>query len=133
MFTREQIEELRTNKNVASCSEKSITFTKAFKTEAINLYQEKGLGSAEIFRKAGFDIEVIGKARPKECLRRWNKSFRRKGTDGLSEARGKNGFGQRVKVQDLTDEDKIKRLEVEVAYLKAENDFLAKLRAKRAE
>jgi len=29
--------------------------------------------------------------------------------------------------------DKLERLEVEVAYLKAENDFLAKLRAKRRE
>lgn len=31
------------------------------------------------------------------------------------------------------DKDKMKRLELQVKYLEAENDFLAKLRAKRAE
>jgi hypothetical protein len=48
------------------------------------------------------------------------------------ETRGKGG-GRPKKIKDTNDTDKIKRLEAEVAYLKAENDFLIKLRAKRAE
>ena len=36
----------------------------------------------------------------------------------------------RPKTKGLTDTDKIKRLKIEVAYLKAKNDFLVKLRAK---
>ncbi len=34
---------------------------------------------------------------------------------------------------DNSDKDKTNRLELQIKYLKAENDFLAKLRAKRAE
>ncbi len=48
-----------------------------------------------------------------------------------NEVRGKNRWES--KVEELTDANKIKYLEAKVAYLKAENDFLAKLRAKRAE
>ncbi len=52
--------------------------------------------------------------------------------EGLAETRGKGSSG-RPRTKNLSDTDKIKRLETQVAYLKAENDFLAKLRAKRAE
>jgi hypothetical protein len=49
------------------------------------------------------------------------------------ETRGGHNGGGRFKTKGLTETEKIKKLEAEVAYLKAENDFLAKLRAKRAE
>lgn len=131
IFTREQIKYLLENHNVEKCSERSITFTAGFKTDAIKLY-EQGLTSAEIFRQAGFDLDVIGRDQPKDCLRRWHKIVRRKGIKGLSEVRGKNSRG-RPKTKNLAKTDTIKRLEAEVAYLKAENDFLAKLRAKKTE
>lgn len=47
------------------------------------------------------------------------------------ENRGRGGG--RPKTKWLTDVDKIKWLEAENAYLKAENNFLAKLQAKKAE
>lgn len=131
-FTKEQIEGLRKNTSVLSCSDRSITYTKDFKLLAVTLY-EQGLTSSEIFRKAGFDLGIIGRHQPKECLSRWLKRFRAKGTDGLSDQRGKTGRSGRPRTKGITETDKIKRLEAEVAYLKAENDFLAKLRAKRAE
>lgn len=132
IFTKEQIDEMLRNANVSCCSEKSITYTEDFKLLAIKLY-EQGLPSSEIFRKAGFDLDVIGRRQPKECLARWLKLFRAKGPDGLSDRRGKTGRSGRPRTKGATEADKIKRLEAEVAYLKAENDFLAKLRAKRAE
>ena len=52
---------------------------------------------------------------------------------GLSEARGRHTKNNKPKTKDLSSTEKIKWLEAEVAYLKAENDFLAKLRAKRKE
>jgi transposase len=131
LFTKEQIKELLENKNVAQCSERSITYSKHFKLSAVRLY-DQGLTSTEIFRQANFDLQVIGKYQPKRCLQRWNKSFRRKGAEGLSETRGRNSSG-RPKTKNLSEADKLKRLEAEVAYLKAENDFLAKLRARKAE
>jgi hypothetical protein len=39
--------------------------------------------------------------------------------------------GGRPKTKNLSDKEKIEYLETKVAYLKAENDFLAKLRAQR--
>ena len=131
IFTGEQIKDLLKNKNIKRCSERSITFSREFKINSIHLY-EQGLISTEIFRQAGFDLGVIGKDKPKGYLRDWNSVVRKKGLEGLSEVRGKNSRG-RPKTKNLTKEDKVKRLEAEVAYLKTENDFLAKLRAKRAE
>lgn len=53
-----------------------------------------------------------------------------KGEQGfLMEMRGKHGRSGRPRTKDISDTYKIKRLEIENAYLKAENDFLVKLRA----
>ena len=133
MFTREEIEKLLQNKNVTKCSEKAISYSKAFKVEAVRLYNEEGLGSRGIFENAGFNLKIIGKDKPKGCLSRWNRIKRIKGSANLeTETRGRGGKG-RPKTKGISLADKLKRLEAEVAYLKAENDFLAKLRAKRRE
>lgn len=131
IYTKEQIAQLSENKNIIRCSERSITYSRDFKISAVKLY-EQGLTSIEIFAKAGLDIKIIGRKTPKECLRRWNRLYRVKGFEGLmAETRGRSGG--RPKTRNLSEADQIKRLEAKVAYLKAENDFLAKLRAKRAE
>jgi len=129
IFSKEEVQYLLENVNVTKCSAKSITYSKNFKLTAINQYVEQGLSPREIFRQAGFKLEVIGKDKADDCLRRWRTTFRNKGAEGLTETRGKGQGGGRPKTRELTDADKIKRLETEVAYLKAENDFLAKLRA----
>lgn len=131
MFTAEQIKELSGNKNVVRCGERSITYDNGFKRIAVGQYNDQGLSSTEIFINAGFDIGVVGKHTPKECLRRWNGTYRTRGVEGLKESRGR--VGGRSKTKELPDADKVKRLEMEVAYLTAENDFLVRLRAKRAE
>lgn len=131
IFTKEQIETLLQNENVAGCSEKSIYYHKDFKILVVRKYQE-GLPASEIFRQARFDIHMIGRKTPKWCLRRWMKIFKRRGETGLKlDGRGKHKSGGRPKnIANLTDEEKMKRLEAEVAYLKEENRFLAKLRKK---
>ena len=132
IFTREQIEEFLKNPNVSKCSEKAISYDKNFKVKAVRLYNEQGLNPQDIFRQAGFDLNVIGRKKPKSLMRDWNDIFRSGGESGLkTETRGKGGG--RPKIKNLTDAEKIKWLEAENAYLKSENDFLAKLRAKRAE
>ena len=133
MFTKEQVKELRKSPNVTACSDKSITFSKEFKVNAVRLHREEYLTSSEIFMQSGFEVEVITRERIKACLIRWSRSNRKRGLEGLIDSRGKNKPKRKPKILDLTDADKIKRLEAEIAYLKAENDFLAKLRAKRAE
>jgi len=129
ILTKEQIEILLRNPNVARCSSKSISWRKDFKLLAVRKYQE-GLPPSEVFRQARLDIHMIGQETPKDCLRRWLKTFRRKGEAGLQvDGRGQSkGGGLPKNLANLTDEEKLKRLEAEVAYLKEENRFLAKLR-----
>lgn len=131
IFTGEQVKELLKNENIAKCSEKSITFCKDFKVRAMKQYHKEGLASGEIFRRAGLDLHLIGRETAKDCLKRWNRIYRAKGFEGLRDLRGIAKGGGRPKTKNLTDAEKIKRLETEVAYLKAENDFLARLRARR--
>ena len=129
-FTTDQIMELSKNKNVARCSDKSITYAKEFKLRALKLYQEQGCSAVMIFKEAGFDTSLLGENLPYDCLLRWRKRLVTGGVTGLNtETRGKSGKGGRPKTKGVTDTDKIKRLEIENAYLKAENDFLVKLRA----
>jgi transposase len=126
-FTEAQIAELSKNKNVSKCSEKSITYGKEFKVWAVEQYRQ-GRSPVPIFEEVGFDLGLIGKDAPNECLQRWRKVYNFRGVERLStETRGKGGG--RPRKNGLTDAEKIKRMEVEIAYLKAENDFLAKLRA----
>ncbi len=130
IFTKEEVARLLANKNVSGCSERSITYSKDFKIKAVRLYNQ-GLTSSEIFKQAGFDLNTIGRDQPKECMKRWRRSWRTKGEGGLAEIRGRTGRPKNPEFQ--SDADKIKWLEAKIAYLKAENDFLAKLRAGRAE
>lgn len=129
-FTADQITKLLKNKNITKCSEKSISYNKKFKLQAIKQYKETGYSPKMIFEEAGFDLILIGKNVPDESLHRWRKTYASKGVLGLNtETRGRGHGGGRPKTKGLTDADRIKRLETENAYLKAENNFLAKLRA----
>lgn len=131
IFTQEQIRELLKNPCVAKCSAKSITYNPDFKASAVRQHKEQYVTVKEIFVRAGFNLELIGQEIPKKCLERWCKIYKTKGVENLTkEGRGRLG---RPRTRRLPDADRIKRLEAENAYLKAENDFLAKLRAKRAE
>lgn len=130
IFTDTEMEKLSQNANVRKVSERSIAYDKNFKLRAVERYGE-GFPATDIFREAGFDLLAIGRETPKWCMRRWKKIYKAKGKDGFNE--GAKGRGRPKKVRDASDADKIKRLEMENAYLKAENHFLAQLRAKRAE
>ena len=128
-FTQEQIHELLRNPNVERCSEKSISYAKDFKVLAIKKYQ-KGLPPDEIFRQGNFAIDLIGREKPNWCLQRWRKVFKQKGADAFTrETRG--GPGRRTSQKNLSNQEKLEYLETQVAYLRSENAFLAKLRKQR--
>jgi len=130
IFTEEQINELLKNKNVARYNGKSITYREDFKISAVKKHHE-GLPPSEIFKQAGFNIDWIGRGIPKQCLKRWRKIFRDKGNQGLLvEARGGGKGSGRPKTKWANEKEKIEYLEAQVAYLKAENNFLVKLRKK---
>jgi transposase len=131
IFSSEELERLRTNPNILRVSAKSITYTIAFKEHAVAEY-EAGATTREIFRRAGLDPALVRTDHPKNCLKRWRRVVRRSGTKGLVDTRGKHHTNQ--KKRSINNEtNRLKWLEAEVKYLKAENAFLTKLRAKRAE
>jgi hypothetical protein len=131
ILSQEEREEILANSNVKSCSNKSITFTTIFKEKAVRQYQA-GLTATEVFKQSGFNLNLIGKDIPHDCLRRWRKIVKHKGLKGLSESRGRKKSGKQKTVE-LSAAERLQYLEAEVKYLKAENSFLAQLRAKRAE
>lgn len=135
MFTQKQIKDLLANNNVAKCSPKSITYTNEFKVFAVKKYYEEGLSPNMIFREAGFDINIIGKDKPKWCLDGWRKIYTKKGEKGLlKDGRGKHGKGGRQsETKFKNDQEEIKYLKAKIAYMDAENDFLAKLRGLKRE
>lgn len=133
MFTQDQIKRLLENENVQKCSLKSITYSKKFKLKAIKQYYEDGCSPNMIFREAGFDIDIIGRDKPGWCLSRWRKTYSSKGKNGLlRENRGVQS-SRSPKVKFKNDKEKIKYLEAKIAYMNAENDFLAKLRGLKRE
>jgi transposase-like protein len=129
-FNQEQRVVIENNSSVQKCSDTTITYTKEFKLKALKQYEE-GISPTEIFREAGFEMQLIGAETPRRSIGRWREIYRIKGMGGIeTDARGRTG---RPKKKWNTNTEKIQYLEAQVAYLKAENDFLAKLRAKKTE
>ena len=132
MFTQDQVKELLKNKNVSKCSPKSITYKKEFKAGAVNKYYNEGYSPKMIFEEAGFSLGVIGKKKPDKCLHRWKTIFNQRGEkELLKENRGQSGGRTKTKFKDKQKE--IEYLKTKIAYLDAENDFLAKLRGLKRE
>jgi len=133
-LSAEQVNKLLKNKNVSRCSERSISYTSTFKIKAVKQYNEEGLVPKQIFEEAGLDLRLIGKNNPKDCLETWRKIYASRGEKGLSaERRGRNKGHNSPKIKYKNDKEKIEYLEAKIAYLDAENDFLAKLRGLKRE
>ena len=127
-FSIEEIAQLKGNPCVFSCTENSVNYTYEFKKRALELHAD-GVIAKEIWRRSGFDVRKWKGRYFRDTLRDWKKIVRSKGLEGLL----RPGGVQFDRGSNKTDSDSIKRLKLQVEYLKAENDFLAKLRAKRAE
>jgi len=128
IFSIEEVALLRQNPNVFSCTAKSVNYTYEFKKRALELHRE-GVYAREIWKRAGFDTSKWRNDYCRSTLKDWKKIVKKRGIEGLL----KVGGIQYDRGPTNIDKDKIKRLELQVRYLEAENDFLAKLRAKRAE
>jgi len=127
-YSKQEIAKLMKNPCVFSCTDKSINYTYEFKVHALKLHAE-GVYAREIWKRAGFDTSKWRNDYCKGTLSDWKKIVKKCGIEGLL----KVGGIQYDRGPTNTDGDKLKRLELQVKYLKAENNFLAKLRAKRAE
>jgi hypothetical protein len=128
VFSKEEIYRLRQNPCVFSCTENSVSYTYEFKKRSLELHKE-GVTAREIWKRSGFEVDKWKSDYFRYTLKDWKRIVKKHGIEGLL----KPGGIQYDRGPSNTPKDKIKRLELQVKYLKAENDFLAKLRAKRAE
>lgn len=128
VFSEEQIRQIGENSNVQRVSESAITYTSAFKLAALQAYRE-GQTPAEIFIRAGFDLDVVGRTKPKHCLKRWRATYQQHGEAGLvTERRGTNSTGSRA-TRPLSTEEELKRAKAKIHLLEAQVDLLKKLEA----
>jgi transposase len=128
LFTEENMRRLETNPNVQHVSETNITYTSEFKLAAVRAYQE-GETPAEIFIKAGFDLDLIGHKKPKHSLKRWRDTYAKYGESGIKEERRGKGSTGRRPAGVLSAEEELNKARAKIKLLEAEVDFLKKLEA----
>lgn len=117
-FTEEEQELLRKNPYVVKVSQTTITYSEQFKQQFFTAYQH-GEPPSKILRDMGFNPGMLGKRRKDSLIRRVKEySIREK---GFEDARGENFSCPSTK--ELTDAERIARLEHQVNYLKEENQF----------
>ena len=131
IFTSEQIAKLEKNPCVWRVSRRMIHYTYEFKKRALDLYEE-GIKPDDIWRQAGFDVSIWKKGYCRWNIRDWRKLVKRGGLDSLTNPSGIQA-DEGYKRARQPEADRVWRLELQVKYLEAENSFLARLRAKRAE
>lgn len=120
-FSEEQQKQLRCSPFIKKVSETNISYTKEFKERFYQEYQS-GKGPSTILREMGIDPTLLGKKRKDSLVRRVKDYAAR--IDGYQDLRGKNTG--RPSTKELSDADRIKRLEHQIRYLKQENQFLKK-------
>lgn len=121
-FTEAEVFELRNNSYVEKVSTSSITYTKSFK-EYFILKHNQGIQPMEIFRSADFNPTMLGRSRINNASSRWRRQALRE--SGLKDTRKDNSG--RPRTSDLSEVEELNLLKNQVAYLKAENEFLKKL------
>jgi transposase-like protein len=120
-FTNEQQEQLRANPYIEKVSDTTITYTKEFRETFMAEYQTGKLPS-QILREMDIDPRLLGKRRIDSIVHR-SKQYELR-PEGCEDTRCSNSG--RPAIKDLSDPEKIKRLEQKIAYLKQENEFLKK-------
>ena len=124
-FTKEQVERLGLSSYVASVSNTTVRFTAEFKKRFLE-ERRSGREVREIFRECGIDPDILGEKRISGFCYQVNKKA--KTDEDFSDKRGGN---HRKKTEGEAEpvEQRLSRLENELAYTRQEVEFLKKLRA----
>ncbi len=121
-FTDEQVQQFLLNPYVKNVSNKAITYTDEFKVIFTQKYLE-GNPPSVILREMGFDPHILGKKRIDRFVGNVYKYQVRNGD--VSDMR--KGYSGRPSIKELSDKERIARLEHQVKYLKQENEYLKKI------
>ena len=128
-FTQDEIDIIAQNPYVVSVCSTKITYSLAFKKFAINQSQQ-GVKSPEIFQKAGFDPEMLGKPRMYAALKAFKKEA--SSPEGLHEPRCKSKE-ERLAAFAKEDYSKkhtktaIRELQNKIVHLEQQIEFLKKI------
>ena len=112
-------------------SQRTISYTYEFKKRALDLY-EQGIRPDAIWKQAGFNLSIWKKDYCRYTIKDWRKLVKKDGMESLIRPSGVQADGGYRKAK-TPETDRVRRLELQVRYLEAENAFLARLRANRAE
>lgn len=130
-FTQEEMDIIRQNPYVVNVSPTKITYSLAFKKFALE-QAKQGLKSTQIFPKAGFEPEMLGKPRMISAL----KKFKREADspEGLREPRGKSR-DERIAAFAKEDFERkhtkvaIRELQQRIVHLEQQIEFLKKIQS----
>jgi len=122
-FTAEQVAVLKGNQYVKAASEKSITYTDDYKRYFVS-ESLQGKHAKQIFREAGFPVEVLGEERIKAFARKWRKRYREEGMLSLEDTR-KHSSGRPRKTE-RTPQQEIEWLKERIILLEQEKELLKK-------
>lgn len=126
LFSPKEIQLLQKNPSVHQISERTITYTDAFKSKFIDEYLT-GKTPREIFKENGFDEEMIGIKRIEQAAFRWRKAYKKNGLIGLTDTR-KSESGRPLK-RELTAAEVIERQAARIQLLEGQVELLKKLEA----
>ena len=130
-YTKKEQQELQQNKNVLSCTEKTITYSEDFKHFILKGYYEEGKNAHDMFAEQGFPESIVYSKVPQWSLKTWRRTYGTAYAEiSLTSQKGKGG-GRPPKSYDvttMTDQEKLIYYEAKVAYIDKENDFLAQAR-----
>lgn len=128
LFTPEEITQLEDNIYTYSVNESMIKFTDDFRDDFWRLYLTD-MSVKEIFRTLGYDPDILGTKRTDGFVYNLRK-------ERLTEEQRLNSISRTSKVRrppsdtkysDMKSKEAIKAMEIELAYLRQEVDFLKKL------
>lgn len=123
-FSPKDIKTLQKKPNVKRVSELSITYSDDFKSKFINEYLA-GKFPREIFKKNGFDIDMIGLKQIEQSAYRWKKTYEKDGMVGLTDTR--KGNSRKTQKRKLSKDEIIQKQEARIKLLEGQVDLLKKL------
>lgn len=128
-LSKREVEQLHSNRYIASVSTNTVRFTEEFKKLA---YAEKakGVSVSETMRRCGIDPQVLGPSRVEGFSYTLNKKAKQE--SGFTDGRSEN-CRRPPKTGEDTVEQRVRQLENELAYTRQEVEFLKKLQAANME
>lgn len=128
LFTDEEVAILAANPYTFSVTNSQISYTREFKQLFWSDYQNR-LGPTEIFRKYGYDPEILGRARITGFQQTLKKDVER----GLVFCDGPRptGMRQELAAEKTPYEQTIREMQHRIDYLEQEMDFLKKISSVR--